>query len=127
MAHMTWEPTYSLPAAIDFRSLGPVAAVINGSGLIALPTIGALPECVIDGPFNTGEMARFFIVQRYVGRIRVGTGGIAAYAKFCANASGHAVVGASTHKYFGKALQAGVAGDYITALFDFSGAYGAVA
>lgn len=126
MAHVTWEPTYSLPAAADLRALQYRAVVINGSGLIAICGLGALPEAVLDNLPNTAEMARFFTLSRYVGKIKVGAAGVALGGLFSSDATGKAIVGASGALRFGKALVAGAAGDLITALFDFSGRYGAV-
>jgi hypothetical protein len=126
MAHMTWEPTYSLPAAADLSASQYRAVVINGSCLIAVCGLGAMPEGVLDNLPKAGEMARIFIFQRYVGKIKVGVGGVAAGGLFSSDATGKAIVGATGAARFGKALMVGAAGDVITALFDFSGRYGVV-
>ena len=125
MAHQNWEPTYSLPAAADLRLLQYRAVTINGSGLIAICGLGVLPEAVLDNVPNTNEMARFFTLLRYVGKIKAG-GTVALGALFSSDATGKAIAGATGAKYFGKALQAAASGDVFTALFDFSGRYGAV-
>lgn len=127
MAHQTLEDTYSLPAAADLRTKQFQAVVINGSALIALCGAGALPESVLQNVPASGAMALLVTRSRYVGKILLGTGGITLGAKMVSDANGKGIAGATTgHKYFAKALQAGAAGDIVTAFFDFSGAYGAV-
>lgn len=125
MAHQTLENTYSLPAAADLSAAQFQAVVVNGSAQIALAGLGVLPLSVLDNNPKAAAMARWITRHRFIGKIRVGVGGIAAGAPFCSDATGKAVVGASTHKYFGTALQTGVAGQLITAIIDTSGALGA--
>lgn len=106
--------TVSLMAGADLSAQQYALVVINASGQVVLAGAAADVDGVLFNAPAAGRVAEVAID----GIVKVKAGGtFAAGANLTTDASGLAVVAATGNAVFGKALEAGVAGRIVSALF----------
>ena len=116
MSGLFQEPPLQAPASVDLSAKQYHGIVIDTSGELALPTLGAMIDGVLmDAPASGATGTYDSLRGQRVTMIAGGAVTVGALASILAN--GRAVISVtSTHKTFGKFLSAGGDGEEVTIL-----------